>query len=251
NKKYGYPTAGIGVRTGTDYCAKQGSIRNSIDSIGYTLECAKGAFEVNLDVTGGFQVYNSLCAFAVSSELGVPADVIQKGLADIKNIPGRFDRIKSKLGFYVVVDYAHTDDALLNILRSARDLNPKRLITIFGCGGNRDRTKRPLMGKAAAENSDWAIVTSDNPRNEKPDDIIDDILKGINTKNYEVQPDRKQAIRKGIEMAEKNDLIVIAGKGHEDYQIIGDNKIHFDDREIARMFISEREAKGNPVESRI
>ena len=251
NKKYKYSTAGISIKNGADYYAKPGSIKNSIDGVSFMLDCAAGAFEINLDVTGGFQVYNTLCAFAASHQFGIPAEVIQKGLSNLKNIPGRFDRIKSSLGFYVIVDYAHTDDALLNVLRSARDLNPRRIITIFGCGGNRDKTKRPLMGKAASENSDWAIVTSDNPRNERPEDIIADIMKGINTENYEIQPDRKKAIKKGIDMAEKSDLIVVAGKGHEDYQIIGDKKIHFDDRELAGMFIRERELRGEPVEGRI
>ncbi len=251
NSRYGYETAGISAKNSADYRVRPGSVRNSIDGVAYTVECAAGSFEIRLDVTGGFQVYNSLCAFAASHRLGIPTEKIQKGLSNLKNIPGRFDRIKSKLGFYVIVDYAHTDDALLNILRSARDLKPERIITIFGCGGNRDRTKRPLMGKAAAENSDWAIVTSDNPRNERPEDIISDIVKGISSKNYEIQPDRKKAIKKGIEMAKKRDLIVIAGKGHEDYQIIGNKKIHFDDRELAGAFIKEREMRGSPVEDRI
>jgi UDP-N-acetylmuramoyl-L-alanyl-D-glutamate--2,6-diaminopimelate ligase len=251
NKKYQYATVSVGVNNSADYGVRPGSIKSSIDGVGYILDGVIKGLNINLDISGGFQVYNSLCAFAASHQFGIPAEEIQKGLSDLKNIPGRFDRIKSSLGFYVIVDYAHTDDALLNVLRSARDLHPGRVITIFGCGGNRDRTKRPLMGKAAAENSDWAIVTSDNPRNERPEDIISDIVKGINSKNYEIQPDRKIAIKKGIDMAEKNDLIVIAGKGHENYQIIGDRHLDFDDRELAGSLIREREMKGNTVESRI
>ena len=173
--------------------------------------------------------------------MGVSADVIIKGLRDLKSIPGRFDSIKSRFGFNTIVDYAHTDDAVQKLLSSARELKPNRIITVLGCGGNRDKTKRPIMGKTAVKNSDWVIFTSDNPRDEDPDAIINDIVSGLNEKNFEAITDREQAVKKAICMAGKNDLVVLAGKGHEDYQIIKGKKFHFDDHEVAKKYMEERE----------
>ena len=138
-----------------------------------------------------------------------------------------------------MVDYAHTDDALVKLLSSARELNPSKLITVFGCGGDRDKSKRPLMGKSALSFSDFAVVTSDNPRTENPLSIIDDILSGIDApaEKYTVIPDREEAIAHAVALAQKGDLVVIAGKGHEDYQILGKTKIHFDDREVAAKYM--------------
>jgi UDP-N-acetylmuramoyl-L-alanyl-D-glutamate--2,6-diaminopimelate ligase len=152
-------------------------------------------------LAGRFNVYNSLCAFAAAREMGVPIETVVRGLSEVNTVPGRFDRIHSANGFDVIVDYAHTDDALEKLLKSARELAPRRLITIFGCGGNRDRSKRPIMGRIAVALSDHAIVTSDNPRNEEPLDIINDILSGIEGGEYEVIPDREEAIGQAIAMA--------------------------------------------------
>jgi len=159
------------------------------------------------------------------------------GLGALASVPGRFDVITSDKGFAVIVDYAHTVDALEKLLRSVRELSPKRLITVFGCGGDRDKTKRPLMGKAAEDLSDIVIVTSDNPRTEDPDRIIRDILAGMKGKNHQVIPDREEAIAAAIQKASEGDIVVIAGKGHEDYQIVGTKKIHFDDREVAARLL--------------
>ena len=235
-----YPLMSYGVETDADLFSPAESIENTIDGISYRLEKPEGV-EISLKLSGRFNVYNSLCAIAVSLAREIPFNKIREGLSSIQRIPGRFDRIYSRLGFNVIVDYAHTNDALLKLLQSIRGLGPRRLITIFGCGGNRDATKRPLMGRVAVENSDWVIVTSDNPRRENPDEIIRDIVAGLENGNYEIIPERERAIQRGIDMADRDDIVVIAGKGHEDYQIIDTEKIHFDDREMARKYIRERE----------
>ena len=239
---WSYPVYSLSAKNDADYAADPASVVSTIDGVGYTLARPVKGTRVELRVPGAFQVYNSLAALAVAHALSVPMDAILRGLAAIGSIPGRFDCVRSGLGFSAIVDYAHTSDALEKLLESARALSPARLITIFGCGGNRDRTKRPLMGEIAARLSDWVIVTSDNPRKEEPGAIINDILAGMSGKNFEVEPDREKAIRRAVYMAGSGDLVVIAGKGHEDYQIVGTQKRHFDDRETARAFIREREA---------
>ena len=241
NAGYGYPVMGFGVGQGAEFKIEDNSISSLLDGVRYKLEKPETGIEIELDVLGSFQVYNSLCAFAVCQKMGLPTDVIVKGLRDLKSIPGRFDSIKSKIGFNAIVDYAHTDDAVLKLLSSARELKPKRIITLLGCGGNRDKTKRPIMGKTAVQNSDWVIFTSDNPRDEEPEAIINDITSGLSENNFEIITDREQAIKKAVYMAEKNDLVVLAGKGHEDYQIIKGKKFHFDDHEVAGKYIGERE----------
>lgn len=233
----------IGIDSDPDYKVDRNSIRNSMDGISYMLEkpAEMRGRKIDLNVTGKFQVYNSLTALAVCRCMGVPVETILKGLSDIKTIPGRFDRLKSETGFSIIIDYAHTNDALEKLLNSVNELPHGKIITLIGCGGNRDKSKRPLMGKAAVRNSDRVIITSDNPRNEDPDDIIRDIVEGLDADNFEIQPDREKAIKMAIDSAEKDDIVVIAGKGHEDYQIIGDKRIHFDDREIAGKYIRERD----------
>ncbi len=240
---FGYPFVTFGIESEADYRPVPGSIRNSIAGIRYEVADRGGIARIDMRVAGRFNVYNSLCAFAAAREMGVPIETVMRGLSEVNTVPGRFDRIHSESGFDVIVDYAHTDDALEKLLKSARELAPRRLITIFGCGGNRDRSKRPIMGRIAVALSDHAIVTSDNPRNEEPLDIINDILSGIDGGEYEVIPDREEAIGQAISMAGEGDIVVIAGKGHEDYQILGGTKIHFDDREMARKFIAGREAR--------
>ncbi len=236
-----YAMLSYGVNNDADYKPELDSINNTIDGISYILEKPEKGVQIDLNVSGKFHVYNSLSAVAASHSMGIPMETIRNGLSGLTTIPGRFDRIKSKLGFSVIVDYAHTDDAILNLLHSARDLNPKRIITLFGCGGNRDKSKRPLMGRAATTNSDWVIVTSDNPRDEEPEDIIEDIVSDLDAINFEIMPDRREAIKKAIYMAEEDDMVVIAGKGHENYQLIGGKRIDFDDRELARQYIAEKE----------
>ncbi|QCX32584.1 UDP-N-acetylmuramoyl-L-alanyl-D-glutamate--2,6-diaminopimelate ligase [Caloramator sp. E03] len=196
---------------------------------------------ISLNLPGKFNVYNALGAAAACIGIGIPIDCVKKGLESLEVVPGRSEKIISKKGFTIVIDYAHTPDGIVNILKTAREYTKGRLITLFGCGGDRDKTKRPLMGKAAGELSDFCIVTSDNPRSEEPMAIIGDILPGIDKTGcpYVIIEDRKQAIKYAIENGKEGDVIVIAGKGHETYQILKDKTIHFDEREIVWELLGE------------
>lgn len=197
---------------------------------------------IELPIGGAFQVGNALAAIGTALRLGIPKETIAQGLAQLPPVPGRFESVPTgDKDFSVVVDYAHTPDGLENLLRSARDLNPKRILVVFGCGGNRDRTKRPKMGRLAGTMAEVAIVTSDNPRKEDPDAIIAEILTGMDaaqdsaiTAQIHVEPDRRKAIHLAITQAQSGDLVVIAGKGHEDYQIVGETILPFDDRLVAQ-----------------
>ncbi len=235
-----YPLFGFGLSDDADYRVDKSSIKNSIDGVSYRMDRPLPGAAIDLHLAGGFHVFNSLAAFAAAHAIGIAPGAITAGLSGLSTVPGRFDRIRSGDGFGVVVDYAHTDDALAKLLQSARELSPRRIITVFGCGGNRDKTKRPLMGETASRLSDVVIVTSDNPRREEPGDIIGDILAGMKGASYDVEPDRERAIAMAIERAGEGDIVVIAGKGHEDYQIIGTEKRHFDDREMAMKYIAAR-----------
>jgi len=201
----------------------------------FRLTTPLGDRQINSPLVGRPHVYNMLSAAAVALELGIGLDAIEAGLAGCIGAPGRFERVPNDGPFAVVVDYAHTDDALLNTLRTARALTKGRVITVFGCGGDRDRTKRRPMGEAAAEYSDLVVITSDNPRNEDPLKIINEIEEGVKPSGtaYEKNPDRREAIHRAISAAKADDVVIIAGKGHENYQIVGANKYHFDDREVA------------------
>jgi UDP-N-acetylmuramoyl-L-alanyl-D-glutamate--2,6-diaminopimelate ligase len=185
---------------------------------------------------GRINVYNILAACGTGLSYGLPAEIIARGIANCRAVPGRFERVDEGQPFVVVVDYAHTDDALRNVISMARGLQPKRVVTLFGCGGDRDRTKRPIMGQVAAELSDLVVLTSDNPRSEDPLDIMNDVLVGIRRKDTPclVEPDRAAAIRRAIGEARPGDILILAGKGHETYQIVKDRTIPFDDREVAR-----------------
>ena len=171
---------------------------------------------------------------------------VERMLASVTNVPGRFERIQEGQPFTVVVDYAHTEDALHRLLLAAKAVKRGRVITVFGCGGDRDPGKRPKMGQVAVRESDWVVLTSDNPRTENPRVILQQIEMGIRDIpasqrcSYEVIADRAQAIIRAIDVARHDDLVLIAGKGHEDYQILGTEKIHFDDREVAREAIRQR-----------
>ncbi|RPH52910.1 MAG: UDP-N-acetylmuramoyl-L-alanyl-D-glutamate--2,6-diaminopimelate ligase [Desulfobacteraceae bacterium] len=215
----------------------------------------QGAFEVKSNLVGKHNVENILCAAGVASGFGISPEIIKRGIESVSVIPGRLERINSGSDVFVYVDYAHTPDALKNVLISLRSITKGRLISVFGCGGDRDRTKRPLMGEIAATLSDLAVVTSDNPRTENPLEIISQISAGISQNNlhryeteelttffnkqgYVVEPDRKKAIYLSIQTAMDGDTVLIAGKGHETYQIIGKNTIPFDDREEAKLAVS-------------
>ncbi len=189
---------------------------------------------VKLKLTGLFNVYNALAALAVGGGEGFPLSQIVLTLEKISGVRGRFELVNQGQDFTVVIDYAHTPDGLENLLKTARQICTRRLITVFGCGGDRDRTKRPVMGEIAALYSDLPVITSDNPRTEDPAQIMaaieKGVLKGLKKGDYLVIADRSEAIRQALELAKKNDVVVIAGKGHEDYQIIGTQKYPFDDR---------------------
>ncbi|TCS84418.1 UDP-N-acetylmuramoyl-L-alanyl-D-glutamate--2,6-diaminopimelate ligase [Tepidibacillus fermentans] len=208
----------------------------------FTVETFKGSIDLQLKLVGKFNVYNALAAITVALIEGITLESIKKSLEEIDGIDGRFEPVALGQDFAVLVDYAHTPDSLENVLKTVKEFAKGKIYCVFGAGGDRDKTKRPLMGKIAVQYSDVAVVTSDNPRTEDPDQIIEDILAGIREMNtgadkYVAIVDRKKAIEYAIQKAEKNDVIVIAGKGHETYQILHDKVIHFDDREIAREAI--------------
>lgn len=207
-----------------------------IKGTSFLLKTPTGERQINSPLVGKPHVYNMLAATAASLELGFDLDNIVKGLETCVGAPGRFERVQHDGDFAVVVDYAHSDDALLNTLKTARDLTKGRIITVFGCGGDRDKTKRVPMGEVAGRNSDLVIVTSDNPRTENPLEIIEQIEVGLKNTNcpYLSISDRREAIHQAIAKAKPDDVVIIAGKGHETYQIVGNEKYHFDDREIAR-----------------
>lgn len=200
--------------------------------------------DLDLKITGLFNIYNTLGAIGAALAENIPLAYIKQALTEFHNVPGRFELIRAGQDFAVIVDYAHTPDGLENVLNTARQIAKRRLITVFGCGGNRDRTKRPLMGKIAAEKSDIVLATSDNPRKENPNFILQEIegglLPALHGNQYEKIVDRKKAIYRAVELAQKDDIVLIAGKGHEDYQILKNGKIHFDDREIVRAAIEAK-----------
>lgn len=210
----------------------------------FTLRTRDGERQIGSPLVGRPHVYNMLTATAAALELGYDLDTIVNGLAKCVGAPGRFERVPQEGDFAVVVDYAHTDDALLNTLRTARPLTHGRVITVFGCGGDRDKTKREPMGRVAGENSDLVFITSDNPRTEDPLKIIEAIEVGVKAtgKDFRSISDRRLAITEAISEARTGDVVIIAGKGHETYQIIGNEKFHFDDREVAAEAIARRDA---------
>ncbi len=199
-----------------------------------------GAGDVSLPLVGRFNVSNALGVAALALASGVPASTVTTALSEARGVPGRFESVREGQPFGVVVDYAHTPDGLENVLTAARDMTAGRVVCVFGCGGDRDPGKRPLMGKIAGDLADVAYVTSDNPRSEDPNAIIAHILDGITettSARVEVEPNRRAAIFQAIAEARPGDLVLIAGKGHETYQLVGDRTLHFDDREVAREAI--------------
>jgi UDP-N-acetylmuramoyl-L-alanyl-D-glutamate--2,6-diaminopimelate ligase len=200
-----------------------------------TAKFPSGKMSISSHLLGKPNVYNTLSSLAASLAMDIPTDAIREGIAALRVVPGRFERIKNSLGIHIYVDYAHTDDALKNLLETAQGLARERIILVFGAGGDRDKTKRPRMGAIAGELADLTILTSDNPRTESPSDIISDIEQGIRTtgpNKYLIQPNRKEAIKKAFSLARKDDMILVAGKGHENYQILGDKIIPFSDKDV-------------------
>lgn len=227
-----------------DADVKAKDIAVTAKGVSFTASGPWGEHKLELKLTGRFNVYNSLAAYTAAMALGIPAGEVKAALESVPGVAGRFELVDQGQDFAVVVDYAHTPDGLENILTTARQITGGRLITVFGCGGDRDRTKRPIMGEIAARYSDLAVVTSDNPRTEDPARIIQDVVEGINKaafpEDYLVIQDRREAINRAIELAREGDVVVIAGKGHEDYQIIGTTKYPFDDRSVAREALERR-----------
>jgi len=229
----------------------------SVHGIRCRLNSPVGEIDIDSDLLGRFNLYNILGAVGAGLALGIPKEAIEAGIAGHKKVPGRLERVPNDQGIIVLVDYAHTGDALENVLSTIAELKTDRIITIFGCGGDRDKGKRPVMGEIAARYSDLAIVTSDNPRTEEPKAILDDIRAGITPlrlKEYSLEElegglrekgfatieSRRTAVRAAIMAARPGDIVLLAGKGHEDYQIVGTEKFHFDDREEAAAALKLR-----------
>jgi UDP-N-acetylmuramoyl-L-alanyl-D-glutamate--2,6-diaminopimelate ligase len=212
------------------------------DGSKFVLETREKAVPVTLKLPGVYNVSNALAAAGAASALGVDLETVRNGLEELDRVPGRFERVDCGQDYDIIVDYAHTPDSLEKILKAAKELTSGRLIAVFGCGGDRDRGKRSLMGRVAVELSDYVVVTSDNPRSEDPHRIIDDILegiKGVNGASFKVVADRRKAIERAILEAEKGDFIVIAGKGHETGQEIAGRKTPFDDVLMVKEFLGE------------
>ncbi|MDD7795162.1 UDP-N-acetylmuramoyl-L-alanyl-D-glutamate--2,6-diaminopimelate ligase [Clostridium sp. 'White wine YQ'] len=218
---------------------KASKIRYNNDSVTFIVTLKGISKEITINIPGKFTVYNALATIGACYGLGLEINEILNLVSTIKNVPGRLELINNSLNKNVIIDYAHTPDALEKLLMMSRQITKGKIIVVFGCGGDRDKSKRGIMGMAAGVLSDYTIITSDNPRTENPLDIIEDIEEGMNVikANHEKIIDRKKAIERGLSLLKDDDLLVIAGKGHEDYQIIGNTKIHFDDREIVRELL--------------
>lgn len=217
------------------------NIRYKADGVNYEMVGFGIIGRVKLKIAGAFSVYNSLAAGVCAKELGLPINEITTALSNVKGVKGRAEVVPTGKDFTVIIDYAHTPDGLQNILRTFKDVPKNRLVVLFGCGGDRDTTKRPQMGAIAARLADFVIVTSDNPRTEKPEDIIKDITAGMKSiaTHYKVIENRIQAIKFAIANAKSGDIIVLAGKGHETYQIVGKDTLHLDEREIVKEALAE------------
>jgi len=230
-------TVTYGIDTPADIMAK--NVDYSMTGVSYDLSMDSFSMRVEVNMPGKIYVYNTLAAIGALVLMGATTKDIIKAVKGIKAVPGRFEQVENDKGINVIVDYAHAPDALKNVLQIANEFTDGRVITVFGCGGDRDKGKRPLMGGIALEESDYVVVTSDNPRTEDPDAIIKDIIVNYPQEGtYEVFSDRRQGIAAAIAYAKVGDTIVIAGKGHETYQILGKKKIAFDDRLIAQEYLA-------------
>lgn len=222
----------------------------SFNGLEFTAETPAGKVHVRSSLVGRINVYNILAAIGAGIGLDIPVKKIEEGIASLALVPGRFQRIDEGQPFFVVVDYAHADDAMRNLITTARELNPSgRIITVFGAGGERDRSTRPLMGEASGSLSDLVILTSDNPRSEDPLRIINDVVVGLQkvNANYRIEQDRDVALEMAIEEARPGDIVLLAGKGHENYQILRDRTFEFDDREKARAILRRKGYSKQPV----
>jgi len=227
-----------------------GPLSYSLDGLRFDIRSPSGSIHVRSKLVGRPNVYNILAAVATTAELGVAIPAIEHGLERLEGVPGRFEVVSGSIDdVTVVVDYAHTDDALRNLLETARPMATRRLITVFGCGGDRDRTKRPLMGMVAARLSDVVVITSDNPRSEDPNRIIEEIMRGAEAETRQsgaqvvIRPDRRDGIRDAVGMAGPGDVVLVAGKGHEAYQEVGGRTFAFDDVGVAKEALEARRVK--------
>ena len=204
------------------------------------VQTPSGELDVDTPLTGRFNSYNVIAALATGLGLGLDVDAVRQGIAAVERIPGRFEQVVAGQGFQVIVDYAHTPDGLETVLKAARELTRERLICVFGCGGDRDRGKRPQMGRIGAERADLVFLTSDNPRSEDPEEILAEIASGMESgANAQILENRGQAIKEALTIARQGDVVVIAGKGHEAVQILAEGTVPFDDREVARQVLEE------------
>ncbi|MEA3402567.1 MAG: UDP-N-acetylmuramoyl-L-alanyl-D-glutamate--2,6-diaminopimelate ligase [Armatimonadota bacterium] len=231
------PVLGYGLADGCDVRAED--VRFTDGGSRFGLSLPSGRATVSLRLPGPFNVYNALAAATAAEAAGMEPEAITEGLSSVTSVPGRFERVDAGQPFQIVVDYAHTPQAVENVLGVARQLQPRRIICVIGCGGDRDPDKRPKMGRTATELADFTIITSDNPRSEDPLAIIDAITAGVVGDAWTVEPDRREAIRTALETAGEGDMVMILGKGHEPYQILADRTIDFDDRAVARELAAE------------
>jgi UDP-N-acetylmuramoyl-L-alanyl-D-glutamate--2,6-diaminopimelate ligase len=230
-----------GLESDADITTKKFQL--TFNGLTFTAQTPNGRVQVASSLVGRINVYNILAAIGAAQALGLSNEIIESGIRSLESVSGRFQRIDLGQPYFVVVDYAHTDDALENLIRTARELNPKgRIITLFGCGGGKDRTKRPVMGEVTGRLSDLTILSSDNPRTEDPLKIISDIIVGLQKTSgkYLIEPDREKAIGVAMDEARAGDIVLLAGKGHENSQILGDATLEFDDRDKARSALRER-----------
>jgi UDP-N-acetylmuramoyl-L-alanyl-D-glutamate--2,6-diaminopimelate ligase len=232
-------TLRYGFEAGADL--RGSSLNMNFEGLRFTVQQGRERVQLTSPLVGKFNAYNILAACGAALSYGLDWNTISTAIANCPRVPGRFESVQQGQPFLVVVDYAHTDDALRNVISVARELRPKRVITLFGCGGDRDRSKRPLMAQAASQASDFVVLTSDNPRSEDPIAIMNDALVGLRRFDtpHIVEPDRAKAIRAALKEAEPGDIVILAGKGHETYQVLKDRVIHFDDREVARSVLEE------------
>lgn len=232
------PVITYGLSDNSDIRAKD--VKIDLKGSKFTLCFEDINININMRLIGMFSVYNVLAAIAVALREGISPEIIKTALEKVNGVPGRFEKVDEGQDFTVIVDYAHTPDGLENILKTGRQVTSHRLITVFGCGGDRDRGKRPLMGEVAARYSDFCVVTSDNPRSEDPEAIINDIIPGLDRvkdSRYAIISDRREAINHAVHLAHPGDLVIIAGKGHETYQLVKDKVLDFDDRKVAAEFL--------------
>jgi UDP-N-acetylmuramoyl-L-alanyl-D-glutamate--2,6-diaminopimelate ligase len=242
SKEYSEQTTAIvltyGIDTDADVSAQNISITASGTS--FQLHTPIGDFPVNMKMVGKFSVYNVLASIATGIVCGIPIMTIIKAIEEIEGVSGRFETVDAGQDFSVIVDYSHTPDSLENALKTVKQFAEENIYVVVGCGGDRDKTKRPLMAKIACENANHAIFTSDNPRSEDPVQILKDMEAGVKGKSYKMIENRKKAIYYAVKEAQANDVILIAGKGHETYQLIGSEVFDFDDRLVAKEAIEER-----------